>query len=575
MKLTKLIWGDQRSHGDKRGKSPEPSLYSLIDDAVVRFPDRRCLDFLGKVYTYGEVGDLVNRAARGFQLLGVKKGVKVGLFLPNTPFYVISYYAILKAGGTVVNFNPLYVEREIVHQIEDSGTKIMVTLDLRQLYPKIAAALEDSCLERVVICPMRDILPPVKGLLFSVFKRSEILAIPADLQHVPFDMLIQNNGDVEPVEIDSDKDIAVLQYTGGTTGEPKGAMLTHSNLMANTRQTGQLIEGLVDEPLKILAVLPLFHVFAMTTIMNQGIAAGAELILLPRFELKQILKTIAAKRPTAFPGVPTIYNAINGYADTPNHDLSSLKVCISGGAPLPIEVKKAFESLTGCSLVEGYGLSEASPVVTCNPIGGLVKEGSIGLPLQDTVVEIRSLDSPKKKLAVGETGEICVSGPQVMAGYWKRPKETAEIVHEGLLHTGDVGYIDDDGYVFLIDRVKDLILCGGYNVYPRAVEEAIYLHPDVAEVTVIGIPDSYRGQTPKAFVKLRDGANLSEGDLRAFLVDKLSPIERPKFVEFRDELPKTMIGKLSKKELVADETTKQAIEEAEDSNKAKAESEVS
>jgi len=555
--MTEHTGGDPFGRRAVGEKPAGPPLFSLMDEAVARFPERRCLDFLGKTYRYDEVGDLVNRAAVGFQLLGVRKGVKVGLFLPNTPFYVICYYAILKAGGTVVNFNPLYVEREVVRQIEDSRTEIMVTLDLRQLYPKIAAALEDSCLKRIVICPMRDILPPVKGLLFSVFRRSEVLEIPADLQHVPFGMLVQNDGKVERVEIDAGKDIAVLQYTGGTTGEPKGAMLTHHNLMTNARQTGQVIEGVIEEPLKLLAVLPLFHVFAMTVIMNQGIAAGAELILLPRFDLKQTLKVIAAKRPTAFPGVPTIYNAINGYANTSDYDLSSLKVCISGGASLPVEVKRTFESLTGCSLIEGYGLSEASPVVTCNPIGGLVKEGSIGLPLQDTVVEIRSLEDPEKKLAQGESGEICVSGPQVMAGYWEHPEATEEIFRDGVLHTGDVGYIDDDGYVFLIDRVKDLILCGGYNVYPRVIEEAIYLHPDVAEVTVIGVFDSYRGQSPKAFVKLRDGARLSEEALRAFLVDKLSPIERPKSVEFRDELPKTMIGKLSKKELVADEETKQ------------------
>lgn len=543
-------------------------LFSLLDEAAARHPDRRCMDFLGKAYTYREVGDLVQRAAKGFQKLGVKKGIQVGLFLPNTPFHVIAYYAILKAGGTVVNYNPLYVEREVVRQIEDSDTRIMVTLDLRQLYPKINAALKDSRLDKVVICPMQDILPPVKKLLFSIFRRSEILDLPADAHHVPFNTLIENDGQPVPVAINPAKDVAVLQYTGGTTGEPKGVMLTHNNLMANTRQTGKLIEGLVEGHLKLLAVLPLFHVFAMTVVMNQGIAAGAELILLPRFEIKQVLKTIAAKRPDAFPGVPTIYNAINNCADTPKYDLSSLKVCISGGAPLPVEVKKVFESVAGCSLVEGYGLSEASPVVTCNPIGGLVKAGSIGLPLEDTVVEIRSLEDPEKKLGTGETGEICVAGPQVMAGYWQRQEESRKTIRDGLLHTGDVGYIDEDGYIFLVDRVKDLILCGGYNVYPRAVEEAIYLHPDVAEVTVVGVPDSYRGQSPKAFVKLRDGVQLNEEELRTFLLDKLSPIERPKFIEFRDELPKTMIGKLSKKELVADEMAKHAPEGSNGANKA-------
>lgn len=554
---------ETHTRDNRRGKvagreADSAPLFSLMDEAVAGFPDRPCLDFLGKSYSYREVGALVDRAAKGFQRLGVKRGVKVGLFLPNTPYFVICYFAILKAGGTVVNFNPLYVEREIIQQIEDSQTEILVVPDLHLLYSKAAKALEDSRLAKIVFCRMQDILPPLKGFLFSLFKRSAIAKIPSDLRHISFDALIRNDGNFKSVAIEPDKDVAVLQYTGGTTGLPKGAMLTHRNLMANTRQVGKVVEGIHDGPEKILALLPFFHVFAMTVVMNHGIASGSEIVLLPRFDIKQVLKTIAAKRPTAFPGVPTVYTAINHHAKTSKYDLSSLKVCISGGAPLPVQIKKDFETLTGCNLVEGYGLTEASPVVTCNPIDGLIKAGSIGLPLVDTAVEIRSLESPEKEVPVGESGEICVRGPQVMLGYWRRPEETADVFRGGVLHTGDVGYFDEDGYIFLIDRLKDVILCSGYNVYPRVIEEAIHLHPAIDEVTVVGVPDDYRGQNPKAFVKLREGARLTEQELLDFLADKLSPIEMPKFVEFRDELPKTMVGKLSKKELAADEMAKYA-----------------
>ncbi len=532
--------------------SDEP-LFSIMDEAAARYGDRPCVNFLGKSYSYAEIGDLVNRAAHGFQQLGVAKGVKVGLFLPNTPYFVICYYAILKAGGTVVNFNPLYVEREIIQQIEDSETDIMVTLDLRQLYPKVAAILDTTRLKKVVYCRMNDILPPVKGLLFSTFKRSELAAIPEDLRHIPFDLLVKTDDAPEPVDIDPHTDIAVLQYTGGTTGLPKGAMLTHGNLVANTRQVRSIAPDLIEGEERILGVLPLFHVFAMTTIMNHGIALGAELILLPRFDLDQTLRTIDARKPTIFPAVPTIYGAINRRGDLSKFELSSLKFCISGGAPLPLEIKRQFEDRTGCVLIEGYGLSEASPIVTCNPIDGITKENSIGLPLPATEIKIRSLKPPHNVVRDGNTGELWVRGPQVMAGYWNRPDETAQTLRDGFLRTGDVGYRDPDGYLFLIDRLKDVIICSGYNVYPRVIEEAIYLHPTVAEVTVIGVDDDYRGQAPKAFIKLQPGTAVSEDDLRHFLADKLSSIERPKYFEFRDELPKTMIGKLSKKELVAEE----------------------
>ena len=535
---------------------PVRSLASLLDDSVARFATAPAMDFLGRRWTYAELGDLVERAAEGFRFLGVRKGVRVGLCLPNTPYFVICYFAILKAGGIVVNYNPLYVERELAHQVADSGTTLMVTLDLRQIYPKVAALLDGTCLERVVVCPMRDILPPVKSLMFQVLKRSELADIPDDLRHVPFSRLVGGGRFSGADTTDPLTDLAVLQYTGGTTGVPKGAMLTHANLTANVEQIRCVLDGAALRDERMLCVLPFFHVFAMTVAMNFGIAAGAELILLPRFELDQVMRVMAKKRPTLFPGVPTIYTAINNAARRGRFDLSSIRFCISGGAPLPIEVRLEFERLTGCRLVEGYGLSEASPVVTCNPVDGSAPVGSIGRAVADTLVEIHSTDQPGVKLGVGERGEVCVRGPQVMAGYWQRPEDTAAVMTDGALRTGDVGYVDENGFIFLVDRIKDLILCGGYNVYPRTIEEALYRHPAVAEAVVIGIPDPYRGQAPKAFVRLREGSAATPEEIRHFLADHLSRIEMPKAIEIRDQLPKTMIGKLSKKELVAEEQAK-------------------
>jgi long-chain acyl-CoA synthetase len=531
-------------------------LWALMDDAVRRFPNNDIIDFLGKTYTYAEIGHQVDRAAAGFQRLGVGKGTKVGLFLPNCPQFIISYFGILKAGGTVVNYSPLYSEQELLHQIEDSHTDIMVTLNLQVLYPKMKAMLAQSRVKTLIIGNMPEVLPFPKSLLFPLFKRADIASVPNDKDHVAFAQLINNDGAWTPADIDPEKDIAVLQYTGGTTGVSKGAMLTHANLYANTIQGKEWFEGMVDGEETMMGVLPFFHVFAMTVVMNLSIAAAAKIIMHPRFELEPVLKDLHKKRPTLFPGVPTMYTAINNYPQLADYDLSSLKFCLSGGAPLPVEVKQNFESFTGCKLVEGYGLTESSPIATANPLMGVSKEASIGMPLPGTQIRITDREDPHKIMPQGEDGEICISGPQVMAGYWGRDEATAETIIDGFLHTGDVGYMDEEGYTFIIDRMKDLVLVGGFNVYPRHVEEAIYQHPGVEEVTTIGIPDDYRGQSIKSFVKLKDGHTLTDDELRAFLEDKLAKHAIPRHVEFRDELPKTMIGKLSKKELVAEEQEK-------------------
>ena len=535
------------------------ALNEYIDDAEIRFADRPAIDFLGRKTTYAQLAAHIRQAAKGFQNMGVTKGSRVGLCLPNTPYSVICYFGALRAGATVVNYNPLYVERELAFQISDSETEIMVTMDLKLLYPKVAAMLSQTeSLQRIVVCRMSPILPPLKGLLFGIVKRKEIAAVTDDETTMRFEDLINNDGQPEEVEIDIEQDIAVLQYTGGTTGRSKGAMLTQANLSANISQMLSWFPGLRPGEEKIVGVLPLFHVFAMTAVMNFAVASGTEMILLPRYELEQTLKILSAKKATLFPAVPTIYTAINQAPDLAKYDLSSIRYCMSGGAPLPLEVKRQFEQITGCKLVEGYGLSESSPVATCNAMTGTNKENSIGLPVPGTDITIHDLEAPHDLVPVGERGEVWIKGPQIMKGYLNQAEETTDTLRDGWLRTGDVGYMDDQGHFFLVDRLKDLILCSGYNVYPRMVEEAIYLHSAVSEVTVIGIKDEYRGESPKAFVKLKPGESLNETDLKQFLEDKLSKIEMPSHIEFRDELPKTIIGKLSKKELVAEEQAQQA-----------------
>lgn len=534
----------------------ERPLYALLDDAVGRFGDRPAIDFLGKVITYNEFGRMVDRAARGFQDLGVGKGVKVGLFLPNCPQFMVCYFGVLKAGGTVVNYSPLYSEPELKRQIEDSETDFMVTLNLNVLYPKMATMLRESRLKSLIVGTMREVLPFPKNLLFPIVKRADIANVPNDARHLSFQELMNNEGDYRPVEIDPAEDIAVLQYTGGTTGVSKGAMLTHGALYTNTQQTALWMPDYVPGEERMMGILPFFHVFAMTVVMNMSVNIGACIVMHPRFELEAVVADIPKKKPTLMPGVPTMYTAIANHPKATETDMSSIKFCMSGGAPLPVEVKQRFEQLTGAKVFEGYGLTETSPVATCNPLNGVNKPGSIGQPVPRTEIIIVDREDPTTEMPQGEAGEICIRGPQVMKGYFNRPEATDDCLIDGMLRTGDVGYMDEEGYTFIIDRMKDLILAGGFNVYPRVVEEAIYEHPAVEEVTVIGIPDDYRGQSVKAFVKLKDGESLDQEAMLTFLKPKLGRHEMPSEVEFRAELPKTMIGKLSKKELVAEEQAK-------------------
>lgn len=526
--------------------------HRLLEEASARFADRPFLEFMGKRLTYGEGMELVNRLAAGLQTLGVQKGQRLGLFLPNCPYFVIAYYAALKIGAVVVNLNPLYVEHELLHHLNDSGVEIVFCLDLARLLAKLDLVFERTPLKQIIVCPFAASLPFPKNILFPLVKRKDVARWRKDQRHTGWaDVLAPAGAAPLPVPIEPHHDLAVLQYTGGTTGVSKGAMLTHANLTANALQCAMWFTGCQPGQERMLGVIPLFHCFAMTVVMNMSIRLGAEIILLPRFDLDELMTTTHRLKPTMFAAVPTIYTAIIHHPRLNRFDLTSIRRCLSGGAPLPVEVKAQFEKLTGCSLVEGYGLSETSPVATCNPLNGVNKAGSIGLPLPGTRISIRSLDDATVEVAQGERGEVCIHGPQVMKGYWKHEDETAKVMlPDGWLRTGDVGIMDKDGYIAIVDRIKDMILCSGYNVYPRNVEEAIYLHPAVAEVVVLGLPDEYRGQTVKAFIKLKDGQTLTADALELFLKNKLSAIERPKLVEFRSELPKTMVGKLSRKALL-------------------------
>jgi long-chain acyl-CoA synthetase len=540
--------------------TPEPA-FQMLDETVRRFGGRPAIDFLGKHWNWAEVGQLTNRAAAGLQKLGVTKGVKVGLCLPNTPYSVIMYFAILKAGGTVVNYNPLYTVRELQKQIEDSGTSIMVSLDIAMIHEKIVQLAAKQILKRIVICSMTAALPRLKGILFGVFKRQELAKVADGQPFIRFARLIAGAAMPAAVAIDPERDVAVMQFTGGTTGLPKAAMLSHANIAVNVTQTLEAGAPLIPGEERIIGVLPLFHVFAMTGVMNLGVALGAELILLPRMDLKQFMATLFRLKPTVLPGVPTLYTAVGTAAKAARKRLSFIKFCVSGGAPIAAEAALHFEQVSGCKIVEGYGLSETSPVVSLNPPAA-VKRGSVGLPVPGTIVEIRDPERPEMLLPQGQRGEICVRGPQVMLGYYNQPEETRKVFVDGAFRTGDIGYIDTDGYLFIVDRIKDLILCGGYNVYPRTIEEAAYQHPAVLHAIAIGVPDVYRGQAPKLFVALRPDMAATPQEIHDFLKEYLSKIELPREIEIRGELPKTMVGKLSKKELVAEELAKAAQAEA-------------
>jgi long-chain acyl-CoA synthetase len=533
---------------------PPRRLDTLIDGAAERWPDKVGYHFYSRDITFAQMRDLAARVAKGLQALGVRPGTQVGLHLPNTPQYVACFFGVLKTGARVVNFSPLYAEREIRHQIEDSETDVLITFDFAPLFPQARRQLGTSRLKHIVVCSLGDALPP------PVVQMMAVPTAPMQGDEIPFAKLIDNDGAHAPwTPGPLEDEIAVLQYTGGTTGVPKGAMLTHRNISAAMEQSRLWSQGVLEEGReRTLGVLPLFHVYGMTVVMLGSTDRGAELTLHLRFDPERVLKDIATRRITQMSGVPTMYMAMLQHPKLREFDLSSLKFCTSGGAPLPVDVLTRFQELTGLMMNEGYGLTETSPAATSLPLVGKRPPGSIGLPMPGTVIEVRDLETGERALPPGEKGEICIQGPQVMKGYWKRPAETEKALAGGFLHTGDVGIMTEEGFIYLVDRIKDLIISGGFNVYPRVVEEAIHEHPAVAEVIVIGIPDPYRGQAAKAFVKLAAGASLTFDELKAFLADRIGRHEIPAEMEIRAELPRTPVGKLSRKELVAEEEARRA-----------------
>ncbi|MEM8919705.1 MAG: long-chain fatty acid--CoA ligase [Pseudomonadota bacterium] len=547
------IWKSRYNHPTAWDQFYSPlSMPGMFFRSAGRRGESNLLDFMGRKYSYAEVAAGVVRVASGLQNMGVKKGDRVGLFLPNVPHYVSAYYGAMAIGATVVNFSPLYTVEELNHQVEDSGTKILFTMSATALFPTAYEVLQQSSLEKLVVGSVAGALPAGKALFYSLFRRKENAPQPDDHRIIPFAELTDNDGKHVAPNIRPEKDIALLQYTGGTTGTPKGAMLSHQNLTANARQING-IDPYIDDDDRLMGVLPFFHVFANSAVLNRTVQRGGEIVMLPRFDAKQTLKAITRNRITAMPGVPTMYQALLDHPDIDKTNFSSLKVCVSGGAPLPLELKKKFEAKTGAKLVEGYGLTESSGVVSANPYAGLNKPGTIGQPVPGTLVKLVDKEDPTQEVPEGEPGELIFSGPQVMQGYWNRPEQDDQVYVDGFLRTGDVAEIDEDGYIRIVDRLKDMIAVGGFKVFPSQVEEVLYRHDAVKEALVIGVPDDYRGESPKAFVALEEAGQVTGSALKDWLNPQLGKHERVTDVVVRDSLPKTMIGKLDRKALRAEE----------------------
>lgn len=551
---------------------PHVDLVRIIDEAIVKYSNNTAIDFMGKKITYQELGLLIAHAAKGLQDMGVKKGTKVGLYMPNTPFYPIMFFAALKVGATVVNYSPLYTEEELRRQVKDSGTTVLVTNELKDYFDKAHNLVEDGDLENVIQCPISDMLPTLKSLLYRFAKRSDITKIKTNI--IDFKSLTNNNGYYEPVAIDPDSP-AVLQYTGGTTGVPKGAMLSHFNLVANACQiqeffgykTGKAYDPayMMEGQERVLATIPYFHVFGMMTAMISPLKMGSELVILPNpRDIDATINTIHKKRPTMFPAVPRLLQAIGENPKAAKKDLSSMKKIIAGGAPLTQNVKESFEEAVGNKdlIYQGYGLSETSPVATSNPPGAVPRSDTVGMPYPNTEIKITDPDNPDKVLDIGEVGEICIRGPQVMSGYYNRPEETEKVMtKDGWFRTGDLGFLDKDLYVKIVDRKKRMLIVNGHNAYPTQIESELGKHPAIAEAVVIGLPDERSGEAAKAFVRFKPDLAVSkrpsEEDLRAFLLQTMNRLDVPKFFEVREEeLPKTSVGKPDFKALENEELEK-------------------
>ena len=538
---------------------PNQTISDIFADAVRRHPRQPAYIYFGRRFTYAEMGRMVEQVAAFLQHLGVKKGDRVAIMLPNVPQYPAVHYAAMRLGAIAVPTNPLYVERELEYQLNNSGAEVAVALDL--LYSRVEAIRARTRLRAVIYTRANDYMPPLWRWLYPLKARREgkWVTMPSQPHTYQFLELMQRATDGEfptaaPAQLQPE-DLAIFLYTGGTTGVSKGAVLTHRNLVANLTQLRAWNYALTEGRETIMGALPFFHSYGMTTCMHMGVFIGSTVVLVPRFDLKMILPAVEKFKATCFPGVPTMYVAINNHPDTPKYDLRNIRVCNSGGAPLPLEVAREFERITGGRLVEGYGLSETSPVSHSNPIFGERREGSIGLPLPNTDAQVVDPET-RQPLPVGEIGELAVRGPQVMRGYWQMPAETENVLQGDWLYTGDMAKMDAEGYFYIIDRKKDMIIAGGFNVYPREIEEVLYKHAKVKEAAVIGRQDAYRGETVKAFIVLREGEAATAAEIIEYCKQEMARYKCPKVVEFRQELPKSLIGKVLRRVLVEEEKVK-------------------
>jgi long-chain acyl-CoA synthetase len=544
---------------------PDANLSSLLADATTRHGDRPAIAWFGRHLTYGQLSREVGRFASVLARLGVGPGDRVGLILPNCPQFVIAYYATLRLGAIVVGNNPLYTERELSHQLADAGVSVLVVLD--SLYPASSSSFAAAGDPTVIVTGITDYMGSVKKLLAPLKLRREAKhegkpwpPVPRDANVHRWSDEMREPGDAAPVATVDPSEPAAFVYTGGTTGLSKGAMLSHRNLLANAAQCAAWFHDTTDGREAIMSILPFFHCYGMTVEMNLGIRLAAKLVLVPRFDLPMVMSEIERERPTLFPGVPKIYGLINEAAD-PSRDLSSIRYCLSGAGALPASIAARFGSLTGGRLVEGYGLTEASPVAVANPLDGTGKSGTIGVPIPDTDARVVDITDPTRVLGPGQEGELWLKGPQVMLGYWQRPEETAAVIVDGWLKTGDVVVMDDDGFFRIVDRIKDMVKVSGYNVYPTEVEEVLYRHPAVVKVCVVGIPDADGDTMLKAFIVPRSGVEATPDEIRAWCRDPkngLASYRIPRSIEFRDSLPETLIGKVLRRVLIEEEAAKRS-----------------
>ena len=552
---------------------PKATLSSLLTDAVQKYGDKTATSFVlkyllgerftvGGKLTYRQLNEMVDRLATALYQLGVRKGDRVGLMLPNSPHFIITFFAAMRLGAIVMNINPTYTSRELKHQLEDSGAETLVLLNL--FWPRLREVRAETPVKRVIVAHIFDTLGfPSSFLAKSAQKKTpEWVDVPVDEDTFLFSELLTKYGPTPPKVDISPDEVALFQYTGGTTGLPKAAMLTHENLMANVTQVGSWLVNGVPGGEKMMAAIPFFHVYGMTVCMIYGIKLGAEIIIVPNPRpIDNVMKIIQKERCTLFPGVPAMYIGIVNHKDIGSYDLKSIKACLSGSAPLPMEVQDRFNELTGGRLVEGFGMTEASPVTHCNPVYGERKNGSIGMPLPSTDAKIIDLETGATLPFDSESqGELCVRGPQVMKGYWNREEETANMIDaEGWLHTGDIAKVDHEGYFYIVDRKKDMIIASGFKVLPRDVEEVLFMHPKVQEAVVVGVPNPARGDdTVKAFIVAQPDTNPTAEEIREFCTLHLAPYKVPREVEFRTELPKTLVGKVLRRVLVEEEKAKLA-----------------